>query len=937
MELVRGIPITAFCDQNQLPVRKRLELFVSICQAVQHAHQKGVIHRDLKPSNILVTWHDDKPVAKVIDFGIAKATGPQLTEKTLFTNFAQLIGTPLYMSPEQAQLNGLDIDTRTDIYSLGVLLYELLTATTPFDQERLRTAGYDEMRRIIREEEPVRPSMRISTLGPAAATVSGNRQSDPRRLSQLLRGELDWVVMKCLEKDRNRRYETANALAADVQRYLHDEPVQACPPSASYRLRKFARRNRGPVLAACLVVLALVFGIFGTTLALLEARRQREAAEANAARASKAQERAEQGFIKAKEAVEYYLTAVTADPDLKHKHDLHSLRKKLLDAAVPFYEWFIRQNPGDAMSEAERGRAYWRLADVRSEMGEEEAALKGYESTLAIFAKLATDFPTAPQHRENLAAIHNNRGVLLSRLEQRRAAEQAYRQALDIQEKLAADFPNAPEYRRALARSHNNLGNLLRELGQFPAAEQALRRALEIRAQLAADFPTMPEYREELSSSHHNLGVLLSELDQWPAAEQADRRALELRKKLAADFPAVPRYRQDLASSHHSLGVVLSALGQRPAAEQAHRRALEIQEKLVADFPNVPQYRLELASSHHSVGELLRGLGQRPAAEQAYGRALEIQKKLAADFPSAPRYREELARSYNSLGHLKARDQGPAAEQAYRRAVELREQLVADCPAVPRYRVELAGTHAFLGILLSALGQRLAAEQAYRRDQEIQEKLVSDFPSLPKLRSELAGSYVIFGIHLRDQGEAEASLAWFAKAIALLEPLVQQEPRPLTEHRYLRNAHWNRAEALDKLARHADAVKDWDRVLALNAEPAQEPLIRRGRAQCLARAGEHAQAVAEANALTEAKDVTGDTLYGVARVYALAAAKVTGDPRPRLADAYAARAVELLRQAVAKGYKNAAHLKQDKDLDALRGRQDFTELVAKLGAAKEKK
>jgi WD40 repeat protein/serine/threonine protein kinase len=253
MELVRGIPITDFCDQNHFSVRQRLELFVSVCQAVHHAHQKGVIHRDLKPSNVLVTLHDGVPVVKVIDFGIAKATGTPLTDKTLFTGFAQMIGTPLYMSPEQAQLSGLDIDTRADIYALGVLLYELLTGTTPFDAERLRTVGYDEIRRIIREEEPARPSNRISTLGQAAATVSTNRRSDPRKLSELFRGELDWIVMKALEKDRSRRYESASAFAADVQRYLKDEPVLACPPSGWYRFRKFARRNKAALAGAALL------------------------------------------------------------------------------------------------------------------------------------------------------------------------------------------------------------------------------------------------------------------------------------------------------------------------------------------------------------------------------------------------------------------------------------------------------------------------------------------------------------------------------------------------------------------------------------------------------------------------------------------------------------------------------------------------------------
>jgi serine/threonine protein kinase/Flp pilus assembly protein TadD len=275
MDLVKGLPITDYCDQAQLTTKERLELFVHVCRAVQHAHTKGVIHRDLKPSNVLVTVQDGAPLVKVIDFGIAKALGQQLTDKTLFTGFAQLIGTPLYMSPEQAALSNVDVDTRSDIYSLGVLLYELLTGTTPFDRERFRGAGYDELRRIIREEEPPRPSTRVSTLGKAATTVSAQRKSDPRRLCQLVRGELDWVVMKALEKDRGRRYETASAFAADVQRYLADEPVQACPPSAKYRLRKFARRNRTGLAVAGLIVffIALLGGGAGWVVRDRAARR----------------------------------------------------------------------------------------------------------------------------------------------------------------------------------------------------------------------------------------------------------------------------------------------------------------------------------------------------------------------------------------------------------------------------------------------------------------------------------------------------------------------------------------------------------------------------------------------------------------------------------------------------------------------------------------
>jgi serine/threonine protein kinase/WD40 repeat protein/Tfp pilus assembly protein PilF len=290
MDLVKGLPITDFCDQGQLTPRERLALFVDVCSAVQHAHQKGIIHRDIKPSNVLVTLQDGRPLVKVIDFGIAKALGQSLTDKTLFTGFAQMIGTPLYMSPEQAALSNVDVDTRGDIYSLGVLLYELLTGTTPFTRERLQQAGYDEIRRILREEEPPKPSTRISTLGQAASTVSTQRKSDPKRLSQLVRGELDWIVMKCLEKDRNRRYETANGLAGDIQRYLHDEPVHACPPSSAYRFRKLLRRNKVLFATMTTVTATLLVASAAVTWKWWEAetaRQQEQAAKEEATESEK--------------------------------------------------------------------------------------------------------------------------------------------------------------------------------------------------------------------------------------------------------------------------------------------------------------------------------------------------------------------------------------------------------------------------------------------------------------------------------------------------------------------------------------------------------------------------------------------------------------------------------------------------------------------------
>jgi tetratricopeptide (TPR) repeat protein len=281
MELVHGIPITKFCDQNHLSVRERLGLFVSVCEAVQHAHHKGIIHRDLKPSNLLVTMKDTRPVVKVIDFGVAKALGQELTDKTLFTGFAQMIGTPLYMSPEQAGMSNVDVDTRGDIYALGVLLYELLTGTTPFDRERLKEVGYDELRRIIREEEPPRPSTRLSTVGQAATAVAAKRRSDPCKLSRLLRGELDWIAMKALEKDRARRYDTASEFAADVEHYLREEPVLACPPSAAYRFRKFVRRHQRSLMMGTVVALALLVaaGSIGWGLARVAESKRQEAAQ----------------------------------------------------------------------------------------------------------------------------------------------------------------------------------------------------------------------------------------------------------------------------------------------------------------------------------------------------------------------------------------------------------------------------------------------------------------------------------------------------------------------------------------------------------------------------------------------------------------------------------------------------------------------------------
>jgi eukaryotic-like serine/threonine-protein kinase len=577
MELVRGIKITEFCDQKQFSTPERLELFISVCRAIQHAHQKGIIHRDLKPSNVLVTIVDGAPVAKVIDFGIAKATSNQpLTDKTLFTAFAQFVGTPAYMSPEQAEMSGVDIDTRTDVYSLGVMLYELLTGKTPFDAEELLHSGIDEIRRTIREQEPPKPSTRLHALSEVDLTTTAQaRHVDGHKLVQTIKGDLDWIVMKCLEKERGRRYETVNGLAADILRHLNTEPVMARPPSRWYEFQKTVRRHKLGFAAAAALIVVMALGVLGSTLQALRATRAEREQSRLRQQAQADQKKAETEAAKSQQVATFLQDMLKGvGPSAALGRDTTMLREILDKTAERVGRDFTNQPEVEVELRAILARTYEELGLFKQR---EEMA----RATLEVSRERLGE-----QHPAVAEALHQI-GDARSRLGDQATAELFMREAVTLRQKiLGSEHPST-------AASLNVLAWVVMRRNNLIEAEKLGREALAIRQKCFGDE------HQDVADSIYFLASVIGAQGRLVEAENLHREALAMEKKvLGEDHPAV-------AESLNNLAVVLHGAGKLAESENMHREALARRRKLFGDgHPDVGDSVKNLASVLYAQGKL---------------------------------------------------------------------------------------------------------------------------------------------------------------------------------------------------------------------------------------------------------------------------------------------------------------------------------------------
>ncbi len=579
MELVKGIPLTEYCDTHKLSVQQRLGLFQQICSAVQHAHQKGIIHRDLKPTNVLIESQGGNPVPKVIDFGLAKATsGIQISEHSLFTAFGSVMGTPIYMAPEQANFNAIDVDTRVDIYALGVMLYELLTGTTPLTRETVQKAGIDEMLKLVREQEAPTPSSRLS-FASVLPSVAANRQSEPAKLGRYVKGELDWIVLKALSKERDRRYETANGFAMDIARFLNHEPVAAGPPSSAYRLKKFVQRNRGQVIAAGLVLISLVIGVIGTSWGRLEARQQRDTAvrerdEKEKARESEEKQRqlAVRSANEAK-AVSSFLTEDLlnqADPD-KNAQDKHITIVELLHRAEQRIEGnplFVDRPEIEATLRLTIGKTFFKLGLYPEAERHMRRAMQLRQQVFGL------------DNLETLAAREALTDFLNGRLARPREAEPLAKETWAARSRLLG-----PEHRDTLD-SLDTYAQVLRNLRRMKEAMVLHRQCFEARRRLLG-----PKDVDTLISMN-NLGALLNDMGLWNESISLCKEVLKIHKEELEIHQVSPVGATSAAVTSVNLTAAFYMSGEQSLADRLASDQEVISSKLFGnDSPVTDQFR----------------------------------------------------------------------------------------------------------------------------------------------------------------------------------------------------------------------------------------------------------------------------------------------------------------------------------------------------------
>jgi len=698
MELCKGDAIADYCDKNNLSIESRLELFAQVCTAVQHAHTKGIIHRDIKPSNVLVSTQDGQPRAKVIDFGIAKATASKMTEKTLFTEHRSLIGTPEYMSPEQAE-GSLDIDTRTDVYSLGVLLYELLTGSTPFSGSDLRSGAYGEIQRIIREVDPPKPSTRLSQSVATLPAIAAHRHTEPRKLGSLIRGELDWIVMKALEKDRARRYETANGLAADVRRYLSGEAVIAAPPSRAYWIRKFARRNRAAVSAGGMVAAALLIGVIAFAWQANVARGQRDLARA--AQGAEAEQRKiaddQRDRALAAEAETEQRAADLAQvaafqSTMLNKIDPNEAGERLMtDIRERFAAAVAKVEPGGEAGRSARIEAFGReLGQVNAT----DAAVELIDRTILKPAASAVDSQFKDQPavdaslRHTLADVYKNLGRFDDAIAFQQSAVTMRRRV------LGEDDPDT-------LRSINNLGGMLDAGGRPAEAEAAWREALEKRRRVLGDDDA------ETFSTMSNLGNLLRDQGKFAEAEPLLKAALDGRRRVLGN-----EHRETLISAN-TYGYLLIAQGKVKDAEPYWREAYETGRRVL------PAGDRDVFVWTHNLGGLLVAMGRAKDAEAHYREALEFARRVrGAEHP------DTLVSMFSVGNSLSTQGRYAEAEPFVRDALEIRRRVAGN--EHPDTLVNMAG----LGNVLRGQGKLAEAEAILRESLTIRRRtLGTDHPS----------------------------------------------------------------------------------------------------------------------------------------------------------------------------------------------------------------